>query len=1506
MPEPEIEYDVFLSYASEDAEWTERVAERLRDEGVRVWREPEAGDQQATPQQGIEKSNKMIAVWTRKYFVDAEALAVAERFLEKHADVLAEQRPLIPLFREECDIPQSLREIPRIDFRNDADFALRLRELVQALDLPRRGTTRSEELFEEREREADPAKRGRISAAKGKRFEDDVATLYRLLGFDVKQDVQLSGFQIDLMIEQDIGGLLTQAIVECKDKRITADERNQILAQQNLAQKKLPAFRWLAVSSQGFTADARTALTEAGVSCATYSELLRELVPLDNYVEGVIAEYESWKGERWNGEDWFIRPDLVTDITFEKRTALEYIGRWFGDSRGNLMVVLGDLGAGKSTLASFLAYNLAKSFRDDPIRQPAPVLIPLKDVRKENSLESIVISHFSSHGLQDINFRRFIHLVRVGKIILFFDAFDEMADRVRSEVTQNNFRELKRAAELNGKVMLTCRTHYFKDRNEQVTVIGEGPKLSEIETDLYRELRQQSSAEVVYLQEFDDEKILDYLAKARPDTVEEDWNKIQEIHNLKDLAQRPLLLDMIVKSLALLDKGQPVNAANLYTVYTNIWVDREEEKGRFLDKRIKLALMIELASRMWNEGKAAIHYDDLLPFLRVAAPEKMKSADSQELLDIAREIQGASFLRRMDDAGNFAFMHRSFMEFFLARKLFDSLAGPEETGKIHAALDTNRFDRKVIYFLTLLDEEDRMREPLQRILTTGYTPRASENALQILYWSKRIQLEMEETIPDASRLREAMFGRIPSGAVLADANLQEIILEAAHLSSVNFDGADLTRAKLNHAILSGCRFDRSKLEGARLDSATIRAVSFRDAHLEDVSFEDADIDDVDFTGASGHRVVVVGAGISVETGLSVSLSGSLRAGAEPEHLTAVVQRGHASGVNAVACSPDGELIASGGGEGVILIHRRADGRLLRALEGHTSGVMSVAFSPDGESLASGSEDKSVRLWEVKTGRALSALGGHTGAVLSVAFSPSGERLASGSQDNSVRLWDVKKGRTLRALGGHTDWVRSVAFSPDGKSLASAGDDKSVRVWDVKTGRALRAFEGHTSLVLSVAFSPDGESLASGSYDNSVRLWDVKTGRALRALGGHTSVVMSVAFSPDGESLASGSSDKSVRLWKVKAGRALRALEGHTSVVMSVAFSSDGESLASGSDDNSVRLWEVKTGRALRALEGHTSAVSSVAFSPDGESLASGSPAKSVRLWEMKTGRALRALEGHTGPVLSVAFSPDGQSVASGSYDCRVRLWEVKTGRALRALGGHTEGVMSVAFSPDGESLASGSDDNSVRLWEVKTGRALRALEGHASSVWSVAFSPDGESLASGSDDHSVRLWDVKTGRALRTLEGHTDKVMSVVFSPDGESLASGSDDKSVRLWNVKTGRVIRTLEGNLGSVNAVSFAPNGKYLIAAGSAGRLQFWDVETGETFLYRYAFGSGEWLDLLPDGRFDASPEGMRYLCYTEYNTESKSLGSFTAESLVKEFYDPQGVQDVLARYTSPPPIR
>ncbi len=111
----------------------------------------------------------------------------------------------------------------------------------------------------------------------------------------------------------------------------------------------------------------------------------------------------------------------------------------------------------------------------------------------------------------------------------------------------------------------------------------------------------------------------------------------------------------------------------------------------------------------------------------------------------------------------------------------------------------------MIYFLTQLDEQDRIREPLQQILTKGYQANVSENALQLLYWSARIRAGMEGEVKSVEKLREGLAGRIPTGAKLDWSNLGEITLECVDLSQADLTGADLIKANLNHAKLDRAR-----------------------------------------------------------------------------------------------------------------------------------------------------------------------------------------------------------------------------------------------------------------------------------------------------------------------------------------------------------------------------------------------------------------------------------------------------------------------------------------------------------------------------------------------------------------------------------------------------------------------------------------------------------------------------------------------------------------------------
>ena len=574
----------------------------------------------------------------------------------------------------------------------------------------------------------------------------------------------------------------------------------------------------------------------------------------------------------------------------------------------------------------------------------------------------------------------------------------------------------------------------------------------------------------------------------------------------------------------------------------------------------------------------------------------------------------------------------------------------------------------------------------------------------------------------------------------------------------------------------------------------------------------------------------------------------------------------AEGVNQVAFSGAGHTLASGDYGGTIRLWDVADPvrprPLGRPLTGGTGTVETLAFSPDGHMLASSDDDGTVRLWDVADparprplGRPLTA---STGIVYSVAFAPGGHTLASSSADGKVQLWGIinpAHPRPLaRPLTGDAA-VLAVAFSPDGHTLAGSGSAGAIRLWDVAdpahprpSGRPLT---GGAAAVYSVAFSPDGHTLASGSLDRTVRLWDVAVSAHARPLGqpltGGTPVV-AVAFSPGGHTLASGGSDGAIRLWDVTDPAHPRPhdqpLTGSTATVASVAFSPDGHTLASGSLDGTIRLWSLPQ-TVLTSRAGVVTVA--VAFSPDGHTLAGSSAGGAIRLWDVADPAHPRPLgqplTGSAG-VVAVVFSPGGQTLASGGAGGTVRLWDVAVPAHPRPLAepltGGTATVASVAFSPDGHTLASSSADGAIRLWDVAVparprplGRPLTGGTASTGIVYSVAFAPGGHTLASGSLDGTVRLWDVAVPAHPRPLGqpltgGAT--VVAVAFSPGGQTLAGGGDGGAIRLWDVAVPAhprpLAEPLTGGTATVASVAFSPGGQTLASGGADGTVRLWDV--------------------------------------------------------------------------------
>ncbi len=1527
----EVEYEVLVSCVDEDRGWSEKLVKRLRKQGITTQlngqRIPISQQLRSWINGQASNGQKLIAVGSQHYLYDQSSRQLIEDFCQQQVFRLAGERLLIPILLNRFQLPHGFTDLPPIDFSNHKDNDLRFRQLLEALDWQSKSTDdfistpqRILSLFLEQKE---------VNHKEG--FADQLAKLYGLLDFEVDHVQKFDDSTCELLLSKTEAGFHSTRAVECHESALSPTIASQVIGRY----RQTPDVQRIVVTSKAVSSDLKeTLLKEARINTVLYTDLLFELAPMKDYAKKVIDDFHRWRADNWDNNDWFIRPDVTTDKNKSRKLAMKHIANWLGDKGTKHLAILGDLGTGKTTLVRFLAYELAKAFLADPLRHPAPVFIELnEDMRKEVALNSIIIKHFDQMEVPLPSIKRFEHLVKTGRIILLFDAFDEMADRLHDEeVKKRNLEQLLKPSQYGGKVLITSRTHYFKDYSQQVKLLGD-------------------KAEFIYLSPFTEDQAQEYLARARPATKDEDWQLIKSIYSLTELIRRPLFLHMVVKSLSTSIQHNKLDSAKLYSVYVNSWIDREMKKGRRLGGETKIRLMEDIAWWMWSEERIGVHHEEVMAYAeRVVSANRAHFGD-EGIEVVTGEIGTASFLNR--NKNNFSFVDKSFKEYFVARKIHKSLIHTDGRASLEEALKVRPLELEIIFFVTQIDENDQMRQILRDILTRDYTPQISENALRILYWSARIQNGMMDAIRDPAILRGLLAERLPPGARLSGAKLNNIELEAVDISGANLSGADLTGANLKSARLYDINLRRANLTQVNLDKAMITRCDLREAVLNKATVIDAKLLWCDFNGILHHEIVFKPE--SVENTKGLSGIDRLR----PIDLRPVLQCAHSAGVNAVACSPDGKLCASGGSDGLIVIHRIEDGRVLQVIEAHRGRVTSLGFSPNGVSVVSGGEDSMVKVCSINEGSLVRTLKGHTRAVRSVSFSHNGDFIASGADDKEVRLWGTDGGQTERIYPGHTTAVNAVGFSvddkliasgssdgsvrlwetgsgllkkmitlpsdrytqlkagincldfsPDGKSLATGGDDTDVRLWSIDDGQILRRFEGHRDVVRTVRFSPNGKWLVSAGHDTTIRLWNLTNANKQRLFEGHKDIVKTVGFTPDGTSVISGADDRYVRIWNFHDGRLLRELEGHNGALLTIDLSMDGMSLAGGDNDGCVHIWSATGHHPPRIFKGHTARISSVNFSPDGKILASGSLDRCVRLWDTRDGSQLHLLKGHIGEVMSVHFSPNGQLLASGGADHSVRLWSPNSGQPLFVLGGeqdvtrgvrfwphgHKDQVNTVCFSSDGKLLATGGEDKIVRIWTVENGQTLRLrreFPGHTNGITTVAFSPNCDILASAGKDLTIRLWEVSSGQCLDVLPGHEARINAVRFSKDGEKLASASRDGKVKVWLVKGERLPpQRLEGHLGEVHSIAFMHNENYLVAAGSAGRLQIWDLKNKMTLIYRYSFSSEAWVDIIPDGYFNANELGRNKICYTQQGTTN----SYTAEQLAMEFFSPDAIRIAL----------
>jgi len=571
--------------------------------------------------------------------------------------------------------------------------------------------------------------------------------------------------------------------------------------------------------------------------------------------------------------------------------------------------------------------------------------------------------------------------------------------------------------------------------------------------------------------------------------------------------------------------------------------------------------------------------------------------------------------------------------------------------------------------------------------------------------------------------------------------------------------------------------------------------------------------------------------------------------------------GHTGPVRALAFSPVGQTLASGGRDNLLRIWKIPTGELIRTLRGHASHVRSCEFSPDGELLLSAGRDQQIKLWDPQTYAESIVLGEETAvadAILAARFSRDGSRIVSASRDRTAVLWDVAGRRvTGRFQEGHDFLASSAVFSTDGTRMATGAGDGTVRIWDVATGTEISQLS-QTGWTSALDLSDDGRWIVTGSSGNDAVVWDTLSGQRVATLSGHEAVVSSVRFAPGGAMIATGDDRGRCRLWvrqdQPDQWHGSHWLQGHSRSITAMAFVDQGRRLVTSSGDNTCGQWDVTTGSEISELVlKHPDWVAGMEVSDDGRRALTCCDDGALRLWALADARLLWIFQPEDEAekdesekkvvFTSVDLSPDGQQVlAACAANSTVQSWNLHTESNVNATDaeqpttlldfGHRGGIVWAArFSPDGSNVLT-IGGNDARLWDAKTRAPIVRFSPHG-AVASADISPDGRLLVTGSWDRSAKIWDIASGKAVRRLDGvHQGFVNSVEFSPDGETILSASDDGTARLWEVTTGEPLDVVfSGHEARVRQARFSADGRRVLTVANDKTARLWNAQTGGT---------------------------------------------------------------------------
>jgi eukaryotic-like serine/threonine-protein kinase len=572
------------------------------------------------------------------------------------------------------------------------------------------------------------------------------------------------------------------------------------------------------------------------------------------------------------------------------------------------------------------------------------------------------------------------------------------------------------------------------------------------------------------------------------------------------------------------------------------------------------------------------------------------------------------------------------------------------------------------------------------------------------------------------------------------------------------------------------------------------------------------------------------------------------------------------GVNALAVSPDGRLVATAGMDGSVRVWDARTGNSIHVFaKAHAGKASAIVFVPDGKAVISAGLDGVVRSWDLTTAKMGIQLGKLPCPVYALIVDPrSGTVYAAGGRQGlggRVSAWNMDGSAVRAAPPNETAVVRCLALASERGEIVMGLDSGEIVRWSIGKSSTVLRFLSNRNRVRALAVHADGTIATAHPFASRVSFWEGSSGRKLRDLDG--SFGWSLQFSPDGQMLAVGEPNGYVTMCRASDAQKLVTLRGHrreflgmrlpelaenslagdgVSTVAGVVFTNDGQLVSAGADDT-LRGWRLDPSPIPFVGPPIPVAASSLIVLPSGRDVFAAGRDNRIHRVDLTTG-ALKPVTPASETMMSgLMLSADSRCLLASnsrslvplnqSPETIVRAWPLPD-LTSPSVGVFPTQTPFIDSAPDGTVWATGPN-GIVYRWMPGAGNPI-ACGQHPDAPGAAAYLTRLGMFVTASQAH-ILGWSQDADPPHAFAIAFPGRVREMFASPDGHTVIVRIDEANRKLglyvWDALRDTAPRRMDISQFSLTALTFSADGRTIAAAGADRTLRLVNVTTDDTLL-------------------------------------------------------------------------